>query len=1341
MRRFRHDLTLLGRSLVVILLMKLSGDAQAQSYTLLGCFQDNVAAPALPSVTGSLHYIFPYNETELLSGPQECNDECTKLGHDAFGIDRGRYCFCGAAAAVSALTTTGTCDALCADGSTCGGLVMGHFSTWSGFATIAYFNASLTGLVEPYFVQTTDTVTLEVVGTTDFSVDWGDGAQSGGSVTTYKFTLPGTYQIQVWPIASPSVVTTFEVTVVEVPDFIVTCPSVYELNVAAPCNMSNLVQGYNFTFSYSIASPLEALTGTGPMPGSVSRVYGTTVDPGTPATTGASATPATSFVYNVVHGLVAADGLLVKVEATTASGDAVLDIRALTPACATGQFCRGSCGTDCVSACSGSCGTDCVSACSGSSFCPGISACSSACPLTAPSGYELVSLGTVTVPATGGVPASVLVEPPIAVKQGTYIGFVNTAAAQFVTQPNSVSGDLLVAVSDTTLVTATNVSHSVRFYVEEHPNVGVLPDFNCTKPSVVPVANVPTPYDVTTEQYANESAINISISVTSPMGPVKSDSLTALCQVQILPPTNVPAVIMAYGSGLPLDITFTQGAPIVMFMNIDGVKYYSYHDDASVGGSHTWSQPLLYPMEGQYTLVGEAFNALNRVNFTSFIRVIPNITDLWTLTAACPCYDWDSGYTLTLSWPATAHPPWNATINITDDIILRDGSQLSEIVKANFIENFGTFDGVSLPGGASGAAVPLTWSGTVVSKAGNHSVVATLANEVSVTTTLHSYEVREAIRNVSAIIKWVQDGNEMDGVGPNFNIYIVDKRVIIYPTARTGEGEYWRLRILENGLEEIGQQFPYVKFFFNVTFPAEGNFTLIVSGNNTVQGWIDSPPINITLVNKIANFRLEDDLTLAKPGVPKQVLGAYDILTPISCLVVDWGDKSPVETYGFPSRCNTTHADAKYMGPLNSAPVKLMHTYQNESVYEINALAFDLYMNLPSVLEMVVADIDCMFPWVSIVDAVNYTYFARNLYRMLPVREEGMSIINCNSTYTIRYEWNAIQVEDRTEQVLQTVTLRDVVPTWNNSLLSITPFTLSIGYYKLTFSVTIVTRFDLTRTAKTYVRIIKSPLSPVMVSGSQTALSRGFQQTLSLEPGSLSYDPDDPDVPIENVTWHCRQIEPIPDPAFTVDANNVTLINNLQTIPPRLQAVSMNKSSGCFGNGSGTIDVGATSYLFDMATFSQTSAFFEMVVVINKDDRTATAALEIEVTPLPRPSVTITCATASLCWPLTNMQLINPSLRLGLNGACIDECGDGALLYTWSVLDEAGTPLQVSNCTSTTANDGLVMSMDPPSCEESFPAGTESSSLAIAASVFAKNPTVERYNVRLTIVTADGRSG
>ena len=45
----------------------------------------------------------------------------------------------------------------------------------------------------------------------------------------------------------------------------------------------------------------------------------------------------------------------------------------------------------------------------------------------------------------------------------------------------------------------------------------------------------------------------------------------------------------------------------------------------------------------------------------------------------------------------------------------------------------------------------------------------------------------------------------------------------------------------------------------------EGNFTLIVSGYNDAQGWIDSPPILIEVVNIIDGFELDDDLLLGKP--------------------------------------------------------------------------------------------------------------------------------------------------------------------------------------------------------------------------------------------------------------------------------------------------------------------------------------------------------------------------------------------------------------------------------------------------------------------------------------------
>ncbi|KAF2367013.1 PLAT/LH2 domain [Trinorchestia longiramus] len=1321
------------RSFTVVLALAIAAfcsTARAQDFTLHGCFLDDLASPALSNVAGAENY----NLTSPLGAPQECFDECFKLGHEAFGIDQGAYCFCGNNTAVSALATAATCDATCGDGTACGGVLPGHFSLWLTASTVSSFNASFTGLTEPYFVQTTDEVTLSVVGITEYSVDWGDGAISGGAATTHTYTLPGSYVVLVWADLAPQITTVLEVTVIDVPDFLLECPAIYELNIAAPCNMSNFVQGFNFTFDFSITSPVETLTGTGTVPASVSRVYGTTVDQDGPATMGTSTPAGTSFIYNPVLSKVVADGFIVKVEAITsaASGDAVLEIMALTPACASGQFCRDGCGVDCVMECGAK------------SFCPITSACNSYCPIEDSSGYELVSLGTATVPATGGAEGSVLVDPPIEVKQGTFIGFKNTAGAEFVTQPDDVTGDLLVDEADTTAVTSSNVRHSVRLMVEQHTSVGIVPDFNCTKPSVVPVAEVPLPYDATTEIYANESAVNISITITSPAGLQKADFKTALCQVPVLPPTNELSAIIAYGSGSPLEITFTEGAPIVMYMTIDDTKYYSYHDDASVGGSHTWSQPLLYPMEGQYTLVGEAFNALSRVNFTSFIRVIPNITDLWTMTADCPCYDWENGYTLKLDWPSTEHPPWNATINITTDIILRNGSPLSEVVFPDFVEDFLTYDGTSSPGGASGAATALMWSDTVVSKAGNHSVTAVLVNEVSFTTVVTQYEVKEAIRNVSAIKTWVTpDGREMNGLGLNENVFIVNHRVLIYPTAITGQGEFWRLRIQETESEEIIEQIPYTTAYFNITFDKEGNYTLTVSGNNSVQGWVDSSPIHIVLVDRIANFRLEDDLTIAKPNIEKTVLGEYDILTPISCLIIDWGDGSPVESYGYPSRCDTTHPDALYKGTLLSAPVDLMHTYTKEGAYTINALAFDEFMNLPSSLDMVVADIDCIFPNVTIVDAVQYAEQSRKLYRMLAVREEGMGDVVCNETYTVQYEWKAMQVDSKSGVVLQSVPVKEVATTWNNSILFVPALSLEVGFYKLTFTLTIKTKFNLARTAKTYVEIIQSPLSPVIITGSISALARGYQQTLTLDPGNLSYDPDEPDVPMVNVTWQCRQLDPSLE-TFTVDAGNFPVEENLHTIPPRLEAVNMN-GGGCFGKGKGTVDVGATKYIFDMATFSEVEGKFEMVAEIYKDIRRAKIELTIEVTPKPQPLVDITCATSSLCWPLDKGQLIKPTVRLGLNGVCTDACGDGELFYKWNVLDQDGNPIE-SNNTACTApppseEEGVVMSMDGDTCEQGYTTTMYTSSLGMSPTLFALNPTVEKYKVRLVIITEDGRMG
>lgn len=51
------------------------------------------------------------------------------------------------------------------------------------------------------------------------------------------------------------------------------------------------------------------------------------------------------------------------------------------------------------------------------------------------------------------------------------------------------------------------------------------------------------------------------------------------------------------------------------------------------------------------------------------------------------------------------------------------------------MNDFGTFDGTSPPGGATGAATALAWTDIVTAPAGNYTVTAYLSNEVSRTQT------------------------------------------------------------------------------------------------------------------------------------------------------------------------------------------------------------------------------------------------------------------------------------------------------------------------------------------------------------------------------------------------------------------------------------------------------------------------------------------------------------------------------------------------------------------------------------------------------------------------------
>ena len=50
------------------------------------------------------------------------------------------------------------------------------------------------------------------------------------------------------------------------------------------------------------------------------------------------------------------------------------------------------------------------------------------------------------------------------------------------------------------------------------------------------------------------------------------------------------------------------------------------------------------------------------------------------------------------------------------------------------------------------------------------------------------------------------------------------------------------------------------------------------------------------------------------------------VWTPVACLLIDFGDESPLETFGNEDVCKGRYSDIKYMGQYLS-PIPIPHNY------------------------------------------------------------------------------------------------------------------------------------------------------------------------------------------------------------------------------------------------------------------------------------------------------------------------------------------------------------------------------------------------------------------------------
>jgi hypothetical protein len=77
-----------------------------------------------------------------------------------------------------------------------------------------------------------------------------------------------------------------------------------------------------------------------------------------------------------------------------------------------------------------------------------------------------------------------------------------------------------------------------------------------------------------------------------------------------------------------------------------------------------------------------------------------------------------------------------------------------------------------------------------------------------------------------------------------------------------------------------------------------------------------------------------------------------------------------------------------------------------------------------------------------------------------------------------------------------------------SSELYIPARTLPFGIYELILTVTMIAAPDLTSSASAYVQITPSGITANLVQFGTSMITRGYQQNLTLDPGSFSVDPD-----------------------------------------------------------------------------------------------------------------------------------------------------------------------------------------------------------------------------------------
>lgn len=264
-----------------------------------------------------------------------------------------------------------------------------------------------------------------------------------------------------------------------------------------------------------------------------------------------------------------------------------------------------------------------------------------------------------------------------------------------------------------------------------------------------------------------------------------------------------------------------------------------------------------------------------------------------------------------------------------------------------------------------------------------------------------------------------------------------------------------------------------------------------------------SEPVNITSVT--------DDLTKAAAYQDKAFNVTFATIGTATCLVVDFNDGN-VDMYGDSAMCTGSSYTGIYRGNITSLVLTIVHQFTSTGTFFVNVHAFNDYSSSIKNITLVISSVDCTKPRIGIKDQTQQFYNAKSHFKSQQLRVIGITDINCASTLSNTKWWTVVEVDSNTGDDIRVIDI-SANPTRYNAELSMDKRFLDYGVYRITYFMSMhSTAFTggevFASEVSTYIRVIESPIVVKVFAGGVTKIRKGHETTITLSPGSNSYDPD-----------------------------------------------------------------------------------------------------------------------------------------------------------------------------------------------------------------------------------------